>query len=363
MFVSSVLDGSYKKLRESTENNPHLAKLVSKDKDLMEKWFQGGSLKMEEKQAVLPVEVIKEILYQAIMGGGVNVDSALVEVLQGQKLIELASKEINDKLISLQQKKDKSNAAKIESDTLQHSRNFLRMLNPTLPKSQFLSYINTIKKKLTKEIKALKAGGKSEQVQGKENFLKHLDSLSTLITSLNRNTKPIFLADTDDPFDILLCGTEVGSCQAVDGDPKHSRGLLGYLFNGQTRIITAKLEEGSDAPIAARAFIRLLFDDKNKPVMVLEGIYPESYDRPGIKKLHDRLIEFALIRSKALGVDLVTKWNPEKTDGKSYSTLYAEAGAMPEYVDSVKVPAYHSRIQEEAYKIVGVHKVVESLVS
>ena len=85
----------------------------------------------------------------------------------------------------------------------------------------------------------------------------------------HRSLQAIF---TDDPIDLLLCGTDVsGSCQRLDGDPNLNKGLLGYLIDGKNRLLAIK--EGDK--IVARCLLRLLWDGI-KPVVYRDRFYPDQ---------------------------------------------------------------------------------------
>lgn len=76
--------------------------------------------------------------------------------------------------------------------------------------------------------------------------------------------------ETDDPYDCLLSGTKIaGSCQRVDGSPNLNKALVGYLLNGETRLITVKDKSGK---IVARSVFCLLWDG-TKPILLQEKIY------------------------------------------------------------------------------------------
>ncbi|MBA2727305.1 MAG: hypothetical protein H0U49_03925 [Parachlamydiaceae bacterium] len=131
--------------------------------------------------------------------------------------------------------------------------------------------------------------------------------------------------ETDDPIDILLCGTEVsGSCQRVDGDPNLNKGLLGYLMNGN-KLLAVK---GSEGTFKAGCLLRLLWDGE-KPVLFMERLYPDN-----IKDRHRQALEY-LAKQKAiqLGIPLCCK----SETGQEYNKpLYALGGPSPyEYCDAV----------------------------
>ena len=77
---------------------------------------------------------------------------------------------------------------------------------------------------------------------------------------------------TDDPIDLLLCGTDVsGSCQRLDGESEKNKGLLGYLVDGKNRLLAIKEED----KIIARCILRLLWDGEQS-VIYRERFYPRE---------------------------------------------------------------------------------------
>lgn len=149
----------------------------------------------------------------------------------------------------------------------------------------------------------------------------------------------VIVVDTDDPIDLLLCGTEVaGSCQNITGNPTLNKCLLGYLLDGKNRLLAIKDGEH----IVGRAILRLLIDEQtNQPVLLLERIYPDTLV-PSYRKI---LRDFACERARSLQLPLVCF---EQHDGSPYSgTLSSTSTLAPyEYVD-----ADHLGVQKGQYKI------------
>lgn len=127
--------------------------------------------------------------------------------------------------------------------------------------------------------------------------------------------------DTDDAQHLLLCGTEVlGSCQRVDGSPELNKGLLGYLMNGQTRLIAVVNDQNQ---IVARSLIRLLWDG-TQPVMFLERHYGMGDYQAAIEGL-------AKTKAKEMGLTLTSL----ESEGDRYPhSLESLGGRAPfEYCD------------------------------
>lgn len=80
--------------------------------------------------------------------------------------------------------------------------------------------------------------------------------------------------DTDDPEDLLLCGTEVSSCQRVDGDASKNKALMGYVLDGKYRMLAHKDHNGA---IVARRMLRLLVDETSgRPVLHIDKFYANA---------------------------------------------------------------------------------------
>jgi hypothetical protein len=84
--------------------------------------------------------------------------------------------------------------------------------------------------------------------------------------------------------------------KAVDGDPKLNKGLLGYLMNGQTRLLAVVDKKGL---IVARCMIRLLMDEQKNPVLFMEKLYGDANYKESIE-------EFARAKAKDMGLPLMT---------------------------------------------------------
>jgi hypothetical protein len=149
------------------------------------------------------------------------------------------------------------------------------------------------------------------------------------------------VVDTDHPCDMLLSGTEVGSCQSIDGnDPEMARCLPAYLLKGEIRMIAIK---NADGVILARCIIRLLIDrNKNTPVLFQEIIYPKEG-----REDYERILKKACkARAQALGIPLFSM-----EEGQPYSGTIA---CLPgrccfEYVDALEL----NEQTENGYEIRG----------
>lgn len=114
---------------------------------------------------------------------------------------------------------------------------------------------------------------------------------------LNSENRNLILTDTDDPIDMLLCGTEVASCMDILTLPESCRALLAYCIDGKNRLLALKEED----KIVGR-LIYHIFGDKIKkcPVLLMEKVYPQALDEKYKKIISD----FAAERAKTLKLPL-----------------------------------------------------------
>jgi len=141
-----------------------------------------------------------------------------------------------------------------------------------------------------------------------------------------------FYLDTDNPEDLFLCGTEVdGSCQSVFAKAEHNKCLMGYVMNGQCRLLAVKNSKGR---IVARAIIKLLWaKEQNEPVLFMEKVYPKNTgsaaDKNAIRALAEK-------RATAMGLNLYTEADiiGREEEGMLLSSM--ESRAPFEYSDAAR---------------------------
>lgn len=139
----------------------------------------------------------------------------------------------------------------------------------------------------------------------------------------------LIITDTDDPIELLLAGEVLGSCLRVDGNTDNNIGLLGYLLNGDCRILTVKSSDDAKTPMQARSVLQLALSESNTPVLLRGKIYPEKVD-PYIEAAMTGL---AIRKAKALGLPLFIDTGTK--EGVSGIKLHCEPGWAPYvYVDS-----------------------------
>lgn len=178
-------------------------------------------------------------------------------------------------------------------------------------------------KKLLKE-KMEELGKKSPDFEEIREKFESLIQKNEALKSFNRFT----IEDTDHYIDLFLVGKEGGSsCQAVDGEAKWNKCLMGYVGDGKIRLLAIK---DSDGKIIARQIMRVLWDGE-KPVLFIEQMYPKVVN----PKYKEAMELFAKERARKLGLPLLLR------DDKSTLPLYGKpvfslgSPARYEYSDSV----------------------------
>lgn len=136
------------------------------------------------------------------------------------------------------------------------------------------------------------------------------------------------VVDTDNPCDLLLSGTDVGSCQRVQGDPHFSKCLVAYLIDPKIRMMAVKNKQGV---IIARCMMRLLWD---KTAMKFVLFQEKKYPMGGDVRFAGVLDRACKKRAEELGLALLIK-----EEGGEQTTLQAFKGKAPfEYVDAHEDP-------------------------
>lgn len=169
----------------------------------------------------------------------------------------------------------------------------------------------------------------------KKDWIKGAESVSK-----DEKLKDLKFVDTDDYWDLLMCGTEVAdSCQHVSATTGFNIGLLAYLLDGKNRLIAIKNKEGK---VIARSTLRLLIDNKtNKPALMMERVYPNN------SNFSSSLEQFAKRRAADLNLDLFTL-GVNKVDLESLGGNLAPK----EYVDSVEGLCDNGIFQIKSAKLV-----------
>lgn len=156
---------------------------------------------------------------------------------------------------------------------------------------------------------------------------------------------------TDDFSRLLSMGETAGSCQRVDGPPRLTRGLIGTILDGRSRMCLIEDEAGK---IQGRLILRLVWNEtNNQPCLLAEPIYPDTLSR----ELRDHLTSFARDRARELQLDLICFSTPiVEADFHIDASMDRFEGRItygqfeyPPYIDSAKGVAdqQHSRPDPE----------------
>ncbi|MBI5077681.1 hypothetical protein HZB94_04860 [Candidatus Falkowbacteria bacterium] len=138
---------------------------------------------------------------------------------------------------------------------------------------------------------------------------------------------PLIITDQLDFKTYLEIGEKpVPSCQSYKSGGMYSEGLLSYLVDPNVRIIQVRTEGNQ---IIARAVLRLLEDEEQKPQLFVERIYSTNHHH----KIREAIINFAKEKARKLNCRLFTH---------AYE-LDLEAGTTEEAEQSQNLHSYASR--------------------
>lgn len=332
-YIESVLNGKFPAIRYETENNPHLAEVEKERPGFIEKWSTNVKRVLHADEASVKTNLsgTKDWLIMKLVHDS-HLDVAKLPNVKAdvEATGEPATKEKLQTEIEELSKTAASSWKTEEEFYQQLDLELLRLclLQPEDLKGQ-MQALQVIRQLLVE-------GGK---LQNKQIPVFQTDiegRIKEIKVSLNHNEqKKYIIVNTDDPIDLLNCGTESpGSCQRVDGSPNLNKGLLGYLMDGKIRLLAVKDE--NTGVIAARTIMKVLWDpEKNKPVILLERVY-------GNRSHVNALVGLAKRTARSLGVNIPVVFVPEglpaepATKGE-YGKIVALGGSAPfEYSDAAK---------------------------
>ncbi len=246
-YVSSVFNNTFVEKRYDTTNNLHLKTISERHQDVLELWKQNFEIpletsKSEEKKKFDPEDWIKTKLIDDGHLGKTEITFIrdYFRANLGEER-ELICKQLTEEL-----QKDPSDILKLQKACIAFAEAKFKNLKPFLediktyldPRTEFYNDVKQMleKKKISSDLK---------------------------------------IVITDDPVDLLLCGSDIGdSCQRLDGTPSLNKGLLGYLVDGKNRLLAIKDGKGK---IIARCILRLLWDGE-RPVLFRERFYGANQD-------------------------------------------------------------------------------------
>jgi hypothetical protein len=346
-FVHTVIDGTFPQVRYETSNNPHLRQIFNLRPDLVEKWQASLEMKFddlattgEEQKPIDTRTWIQTRLFEFKHLGDTELtylsDYLKAETPEDKKKI---SASLSEKLKEISKEKEKKELR--EKITKATSKNERTKLKKDLKKLQTLSeddkkvQTTLMLQESCMVLLAAEPGNQLDCLKKIQGICAHLgtnefsNDVAALITELSKQKQPgvgqkgLRAMITDDPIDLLLCGTEINdSCQRVNGDASKNKGLLGYLMDGKNRLLVIKDSSGRNI---ARCKLSLLWDGE-EPVLYREYFYPCTLT-PENKRM---LNELAKQVARNMGLKLTSD-----DGGELYGkTLYSEEGPAPfEYSD------------------------------
>jgi len=330
-FVVEVLNGTFKESRYDKSKSEHLQALFGKNEELEKKWKQGEKLSANQ----LVEEEISQKGHELPKKSDSKADiltlfkTALITNRHLGDHFEREYPYLNRCLMDLQQRTIEQDKLKKELIDQKNSKNKDKGLLSKLRLQA--SCIELLDPKAGKEkIRGILTNIKELDVLVGSEFKNDVEVLLNSIQNPIEAKEGLIVVDSDDPNDLLLMGTEVGSCQRVNGDPRYNIGLLGSLLDGKIRIVLVK---DASEKIIGRVLLRMLWDEQlKKAVLYQEPSYPTTIGAGTNQLLH----LMCRRRARLLGVALV---------GKNYeqniypNPLKSLSGPGFEYVDALGPPA------------------------
>ena len=334
-FVTSVLNSTFAEERYRIQGNPHLT-LMSQQfagwDNLWNLWKTGEKACPPQQTADLGVDAPEKITMHDWLTATIYAHRQetteipyLIDYLrptlnvEGRKnIVEKLKGEIKQRAGLLKGGSPRKEVIRKELAYLNIQNKFLELVLQTNMSEEDQKY--KLKYLLTSLNKYM-----AESTHIIEEVSKKVESLEGAVRV---SGSTICVVDSDDPYDLMLSGTEVdGSCQDIAGDPDYSKALLAYLMDGKNRILAVKTAEGPSGKILARCIIRLLWDGE-KPVLFCERVYPDnsSYEQD--------LIEMARRKGQTLDVPVLRGMSADDA-GEYLKTVESLGGPAPfEYSDA-----------------------------
>ena len=338
VFVTRVLNGTFISERYSEENNAHLRTIFNGRPDLKTEWCKGAKGPVEPLVSAATPEINRATDRLNILSKNVNslpaegynpLRSFIKNPEKREELRILLTAERDE----AKKKKDgltgtkansKSEAAarKAKVDPLSKEINAMNFQLRCMSLCNDVTYNRSLLGSISKFLVKLKCGDFAQAIAAyREKSPKQ---------RVRSEYEGWTVVDSDDAQDLFLCGTEVtGSCQGVGASPKLNKCLMGYVMNGQTRVVVVK---NGDGRIVARSVLRLLWDDTNKkPVLLLEKLYTSGVVSQVVE---DTVVKMAKSRAKTLGLPLLS--TSITSDDTYNGTVRSLGGVAPyEYCDAV----------------------------
>lgn len=308
-YVSSVLNGTFSIKRYDPDSNHHLKTIKEIDATIIEKW----------KQPIPPVSTdtsSEKITPDTLLTWLTNLKIESNELNYLKQFLEAANAVDRNKAkedCKTDWEKTKNvKALNYEQKNKLRLQNLLFQLIDAKDSQKRLGFIKQIN--LLKLEHLVNPKFKEEAGIIKEKIENSLKIIKTVVS------------ESDDPIDLLLCGTEVISCQDVNGNPETNKGLLGYIMDGKNRLLVIK---DSDGKIMARCLLRLLLNDAQQPVLFRGFFYPDVIPVEYQKAFNQ------MVHQKADSLGVPVAYLNRDSQGKPYpGSLQSLGGPAPwEYCD------------------------------
>ncbi len=310
-YVSAVFKGTFKEKRYETTNNPHLKKLSESHADLLQQWKEDFkpleiSLEGEIKEVFDPREWIK------------------TKLITDRHLRETPIPFIED-YFKANTAEERDLVSKKLTEKLEKKRKKLTLTTLKLQQA-CIAFAESQPDNIIPLLEVMQVSLQDREANFTTTEFAH--EVTRMLQSL-KNPKVassnLKIGITDDPIDLLLCGTDViGSCQRIDGCPGTNKALLGYILDGKNRLLAIKDSKGK---IVARCIIRLLWDGE-RPVIYRERFYVNNSDA----RMTNALNDFAKKLAKTLKTPLTCS-----DEGTSYGRPLRSFGGpvLYEYCDGM----------------------------
>lgn len=276
-FVRSVLDGKFEEERYQIDEkqHPHMHLLASKYPELFAKWKQNQSHPISH--LATPAAFFRCEFYRMRLKAD---DYPLLY----QQLVE--GKEIGSSENSLGNKFEELCLKLIREG---HSETII---------SDLLAYASTPEEKnVCERLKKF-----NDQLKASEN---------------------IKVEKTDNPYHLMLCGTEVPSCQNVRGRAFNNICLIAYITDPKNQLLAI-----TDESIHARRIVRIGFNENESPIILIEELYEGR-----LSILHDIVLhEMSYQLAKELNLPLVEATSADNLE--HYPIYFLSSSAPYDYFDS-----------------------------
>ena len=320
-FVEKVLKNEFKTWRYDIKNSVHLKEVFKGREGSYLLWQKNAEYSFEdlamqdgqdgqEKQVMINMfELIKESLAHGHLTKGCmpNLDNYFVEPdFEKRKNLELQSRQILQRDKTVKHQFELSIIELSQTVDLKQMEKSLIALLAELNRQKELSELIGVQ--FISDLKGWLATIKSHSADYRATILKAID--------------------TDHPWDLFRCGTDVsGSCQSIYSKIEYNKCLLGYVLKGNIRLLALVSDTGV---IKARAILRLLLLEDGTPALFLEKFYP-SITKPQEQKA---LVALATKRAIEMNWPLYSS-NDEEKNLQEKVQLLSKDGQFPfEYVDA-----------------------------